>query len=127
MAQRTTTVASAREAEEVAALDQVAETLEENARDERRLARHVRQLRNGRAAGRSWHKLLDRDGVSRLLDVPSRIVRRATEVSAQLRRRLASGLRAEGATLPAIAQRFGVTHQRISTLLRNGDRRPRSR
>ena len=51
----------------------------------------------------------------------ARILRRATEASGQLRRRVAAGLRAEGATLPAIARWFGVSHQRISTLLRNGD------
>lgn len=123
MAQRSTTLPPVHE-EELDALDSLAEAVEENARDERILARRIRQVRAGRAAGRSWHSLLDRDRGSALLEVPTRVMRRATEISGLLRRRLTTGLRAEGATIPAIADRFGVTHQRISALLRNGERPP---
>lgn len=123
MAQGPTTLTSDGEAE-LAALDGLAETVEENARDERVLARRIRQLRAGRAAGRSWHTLLAGDRGSRLLELPTRILRRATEASVAIRRLLAAGLRGEGATIPTIARRFGVTHQRVSALLRNGHRRP---
>jgi hypothetical protein len=121
VAQRSTTLPSGREGE-LEILDGLAETVEKNARDERLLARQLRQLRAGRAAGRSWHTLLDGERGARLLELPTQILRRATEVSVVVRRRLAAGLRSEGATVPAIARRFGVTHQRISALLRNGDR-----
>jgi DNA invertase Pin-like site-specific DNA recombinase len=127
--QSTTLRSGEQEEDELAALEGLAETVEENAREERLLARRIRQLRAGRAAGRSWHSLLDREGPPPVLELSSRILRRATDASVVLRRRLAAGLRAEGGTLPAIARRFGVTHQRISTLLRNGtsngDRPPR--
>lgn len=123
MAQPTMTLPPGRE-EELNALDSLADEAEENAREERVLARRIRQLRTGRAAGRSWHTLLDRELGTALLAMPTRILRRATDVSGLLRRRLAAGLRAEGATIPAIARRFGVTHQRISTLLRNNHRPP---
>lgn len=123
MAQPSTTPPAARE-EELDALEGLAEVVEENAREERVLARRIRQLRTGRATGRSWHTLLDRELGTALLAMPTRILRRATEISGLLRRRLAAGLRAEGATIPAIAHRFGVTHQRISALLRSGPRSP---
>lgn len=117
--QRSSTLPSGRE-EELAALDGLATRIEENARDDRQLARRIRQLRADRAAGRSWHTLLGRESQPRLLDLSARVLRRATETSVMVRRLLASGLRGEGATVPAIAEKFGVSHQRISAVLRNG-------
>lgn len=105
---------------ELRALDGLAKTIEDNVRDERLLVEAVRQLRAERAAGHSWHDLLGHRARPRVLELSARILGRATEVSATLRRRLARGLRAEGATLPAIGERFGVSHQRISTILREG-------
>jgi hypothetical protein len=106
--------------EELSALDDLAGTIEDNARDDRQLARHLRQLRAARAAGREWHTLVDRGRHVPLLELSSQVLRRAREASVTVRRRLAVGLRAEGATIPAIAEKFGVSHQRVSTLLRNG-------
>jgi len=103
--------------EELDQLDQLAGRFEDEARSVRHLAGRLRQLRAGRARGRSWEELVDgrRPGV---LDLVDQAVRRLTESSAALRRVLVRGLRAEGATMPAIAQVLGVSHQRVSVLLR---------
>lgn len=105
---------------ELVALDGLAAAIEDNVRDERRLARRIRQLRADRAKGQSWHDLLGHKTHPPVLELSTRILGRVTAVSAALRRRLARGLRAEGATIPAIGETFSVSHQRVSTLLRDG-------
>ena len=109
---------------ELAALDGLADTVEENARDERRLARRIRRLRTGRSEGRSWHELLAGDRTPGVLGLASRVVSRLTEASGNLRRVVAHGLRVEGATIAAIAALFGVSHQRVSALLRRRTHEP---
>lgn len=106
---------------ELRALDGLAATIEDNVRDERVLVDEIRHMRAERASGRSWHDLLGHQARPTALAMSARILGRATEISATLRRRLARGLRAEGATIPAIGETFGVSHQRVSTLLRDGD------
>jgi hypothetical protein len=109
---------------ELAALDDLVTAVEQNARDERMLARRIGQLRNGRAEGRSWHDVLDREKRPGALELSAKALGRLTESSGRLRRALARGLRAEGASIPAIAALFGVSHQRVSALLRRGGHRP---
>lgn len=118
MAETTTTAASAGDAE-LRRLDELAHRFDDGARDIRLLARRVRRLREGRAGGRSWHSLAGGalPGVLHLVD---RVVRRISGDGGSLRRVLVGGLRREGATVPGIARLLGVSHQRISVLLRPG-------
>jgi hypothetical protein len=109
---------------ELAALDSLAEIADENARDDRRLARGIRQLRAGRAKGRSWRDLLAGDRRPGVLVLVSRMLGRLTDASGRLRRVLAHGLHLEGATIAAIATLFGVSHQRVSALLHRHDQQP---
>lgn len=108
--------------EELDRLDHLARRFEDDARDVRSLARGIRRLRAGRADGRSWHEMVDthRPVALQLVD---RAVRRVAEGSAALRRLLVRGLRSEGATTPGIAHLLGVSHQRVSVLLRDGKER----
>ena len=117
------TAVDGREAE-LAALDDLAATVDANARDQRRLATLIRRLRTGRAAGGSWYDLLTRQPRPGVLGLTAQILRRVGDVSGTLRRHLAQGLRAEGVTIPAIAALFGVSHQRVSALLRRGSDNP---
>lgn len=48
----------------------------------------------------------------------SRMLQRSMESSARVRRSFVRVMRADGATIPSIARTFGVTHQRISNILR---------
>jgi Homeodomain-like domain len=114
----TVTPAAQNHDEVLVALDDLAGIVEDNARDERLLARRINRLQKGRAQGHSWHALLASESRPGTLELAARVLRRLTETSGRLRRALVKGLRAEGATIPAIAKTFGVSHQRVSSLLR---------
>ena len=105
--------------DELEMLDDLAGVIEENAREERLLARRMRRLRAERASGRSWHALLSEESTPAALRLAATVVGRITEAGAHFRRSVARGLRLEGATIPAIAASFGVSHQRVSVLLRD--------
>lgn len=102
----------------LAPLDDLAAALDDNARDQRLLARRIRDLRAGAARGKRWTDLLDAEPRPGALQLTSMILARWNEGSASLRRGLVRALRAEGATIAAIAEHFGVSHQRVSNLLR---------
>ena len=106
----------------LAAVEGLADAVEENAEDERLLARRLREIREGRAEGRTWLDLLGPDDRPSVLGLTGRIIGRLTDASGTLRRALARGLRLEGVTIATIAGLFGVSHQRISALLRREDR-----
>lgn len=103
----------------VQAIDRLTDVIEENARDERVLARRLRRLRDGRVAGRPWRRLLDSEPDPGALMVVGRMLARMSGASGGLRRSLARAVRSEGETVSEIARRFGVTHQRVSTILRS--------
>lgn len=108
--------------EVLTSLDDLARTVDDNARDQRRLAGRIRRLRDARAEGGSWHDVLAQEPSPGTLQLTTGMLARLTRASGRLRRALARGLRAEGATIPAIAERFGVSHQRVSSLLRGSPR-----
>ncbi|MDQ1394694.1 MAG: hypothetical protein QOF30_3671 [Acidimicrobiaceae bacterium] len=105
----------------LAQLDDLAASIDDNVRDERLLARRIRRLRARRAKGQSWEEVLSDEPHPNSLELASTVLNRLTQASSALRRLLARGLRAQGASLAAIAERFGVSHQRVSTLLRRTD------
>ncbi|MEA2715707.1 MAG: hypothetical protein QOI99_24, partial [Actinomycetota bacterium] len=108
----------------LAALDGMTAAVQENIKDERVLVRRLGRLRDGRARGATWQDLLTRETRPGALGLATQILRRLTGAAGRFRRALAAGLRAEGATIPAIATLFGVSHQRVSALLRRRDRHP---
>jgi hypothetical protein len=124
MAETVVTDGSAGPDAELATLDGLTAAVRQNVKEERLLVRRLDRLRAGRAEGRSWRELLGGERRPGTLDLSVGILRRITEASGTLRRSLVQGLRAEGATIPAIAAAFGVSHQRVSALLRHSDRRP---
>ena len=102
----------------LAALEQMDQRIELNVRDERTLQRRIRRLREARQQGQSWRTILDEEPEPGALHLVGLLLGRLSESSGVLRRSLARALRSEGETVPAIARRFGVTHQRVSSLLR---------
>jgi transposase len=52
------------------------------------------------------------------MQVVSRMLAGLAKASGTLRKELVDALRREGVSIPAIAKLFGVTHQRISNLVR---------
>ena len=91
-------------------------------------------MRLAREQGREWKAILGDEDEPGTVQLVSTILRRQSEASGYLRRSLVVALRAEGQSIPSIAHLFGVTHQRVSNLLRrvaqgnaNGRDRPRVR
>jgi len=106
----------------LAALDQLAEALEENARDQEILLERIGELHRARASGMSWEDILSKEEKLGTMQLLSRMLARLSAASGTLRKEMVDGLRDEGVSVPTIARLFGVTHQRVSNLLRRSGR-----
>jgi hypothetical protein len=107
------------EADEVLkALTELETVLRENAEHERVLFQRIAALRLARESGQEWRTILSDEDEPGTVQVVSTVLRRQSEASGYLRRSLVVALRAEGQSIPSIANLFGVTHQRVSNLLR---------
>jgi hypothetical protein len=104
--------------EVLSALDELESVLRENAESERLLAKRIAEVRLSRQNGREWKAILGDEDEPGTVQLVSTILRRQSEASGYLRRSLVVALRAEGQSIPSIAHLFGVTHQRVSNLLR---------
>ena len=102
----------------LAALDAMVEALEELAEDHRRLVDKIEGLRTARRKGLAWQDILTEEEAPGSMQVVSRMLACLSKASGTLRKELVEELREEGASIPAIARLFGVTHQRVSNLLR---------
>jgi hypothetical protein len=100
------------------ALGELEVVLRENAEHERMLAQRIGDLRQARESGKEWRAILSDEGEPGTVQLVSTVLRRQSEASGYLRRSLVVALRAEGQSIPSIAHLFGVTHQRVSNLLR---------
>jgi antitoxin component HigA of HigAB toxin-antitoxin module len=100
------------------ALDELEAALHENAENERLLAKRIADVRQARESGQEWKAILGDEDDPGTVQLVSAILRRQSEASGYLRRSLVVALRAEGQSIPSIAHLFGVTHQRVSNLLR---------
>ncbi len=100
------------------ALDELESVLRENAESERLLSQRIAEVRLARQNGREWKAILGDEDEPGTVQLVSTILRRQSEASGYLRRSLVVALRAEGQSIPSIAHLFGVTHQRVSNLLR---------
>jgi len=105
------------------ALEEVAAAADEVAADQRQVARRARAMLRQRERGWSWASILDREPMPRLLELLRRSGRRLSGATARLGRTLAIGLGEEGESRRQVARRLGVTHQRVSAMLK-GERRP---
>ena len=100
------------------AFDRLAEVLEENARDYGRMANRIRELHEARASGMSWADILSKEEGMGTMQLLSQMLGRLSAASGTLRKEMVYELRDEGVSVPTIARLFGVTHQRVSNLLR---------
>jgi transposase-like protein len=102
----------------VPAIDALAGALREMAEDSRILEERLVELRRARAGGRPWREILSEEDPPGTMQVVSRMLATLAKASGTLRKELVDSLRREGVSIPAIARMFGVTHQRVSNLLR---------
>ena len=100
------------------ALDALSDALEAMAGEQRKLVERIEQLRRSRQSGLAWHDILSREGDPGSMQMISQMLARLSKASGTLRKELVDSLREEGTSIPAIARLFGVTHQRVSNLLR---------
>jgi transposase-like protein len=100
-----------------AALDEVAEAADATADEQRQVAATSRRLRNERQRGASWREITVDGRARTLLGLIGMSARRLTTVGKRLRRALAVALTSEGLSTRQIGARFGVSHQRVSSLL----------
>jgi hypothetical protein len=102
----------------LAALDELSVALDGLRRDQRALAQRVDGLRDARRSGASWQDILSKEEPPGSMQLVSQMLARLSKASGTVRKELVDALRSEGASIPAIARLFGVTHQRVSNLLR---------
>ncbi|HVX19901.1 MAG TPA: hypothetical protein VHB02_00980 [Acidimicrobiales bacterium] len=100
------------------ALDALSAALAELTREQRDLTDRIDRLRRSRQSGMAWQQILSDDDPPGTMQVVSQMLARMSKASGTLRKDLVDSLRAEGTSIPAIARMFGVTHQRVSNLLR---------
>jgi hypothetical protein len=102
----------------VEAVQAFSSAIRELAEDSRRLEERLGALQRGRAAGRSWKDILADEEPPGTMQLVSKMLGTLAKASGTLRKELVESLRREGVSIPAIARLFGVTHQRVSNLLR---------
>jgi hypothetical protein len=103
------------------ALRDLEDALDANARRMARIRRRIAEIRRQRSAGRSYREIVE----TTKGDLSVRLITETTEaleeVGARVRRTEALALHREGMTMEEIAEKFGVTRQRISALLRDAE------
>lgn len=99
-------------------LEEAADTLDQAASDARTEAGRLRHLRRQRARGRPWREVLG-GGVARgLLEELALTAGQISGVGGRLRRAIVQALLGEGQRVKQIAESLGVSHQRVSRVLR---------
>lgn len=100
------------------ALEGLSQALEEMSSDQRLLQQRLKELQRQRSEGRAWRDILGEEDGPGTMQIVSRMLACLAKASGTLRKELVDTLRREGVSIPAIAKLFGVTHQRVSNLLR---------
>lgn len=104
-------------AQAAAVMDEVAATADAVAADQLRLAESARAMARRWRDGRSWSDLSERGAVR---EIVSGLMSGASAVSvavARLRESLFKALVAEDWTIRRVGRHFGVSHQRVSSML----------
>lgn len=100
------------------ALEALKGALDEMSHDRELLQRRLEELHRKRSEGKAWRDILSEEEPPGTMQVVSRMLACLAKASGTLRKELVDSLRREGVSIPAIAKLFGVTHQRVSNLLR---------
>ncbi len=106
------------------ALDRLEQALEKNASNTRVVIERIHELRKFRSDGMSWHAALEGESGPGTIRLMSEMLKCLSTASGELRQLFVVVLRSEGQTIPYIAKLFGVTHQRISNIIRQARNQP---
>lgn len=102
-------------------LEAIAERIDAAAAQEHAAAATVRELAAERRKGRSWMHLAERGALRAALERIGNGVRVLRGGAARIRRTAARGMAAEGASTRRIGALFGVSHQRVSSIMARQD------
>ena len=107
------------------ALADLDDVLDENARRTKLMKKRIAQIRRDREAGRSYREIVDGGRSPLVVQLLTESGQALSETGARVRRTEARALHEEGMTMDQIAEKFGVTRQRVSGLLREARSDPR--
>jgi CRP-like cAMP-binding protein len=103
-------------------LDALVQVLDDGASLAHATLTRAHELREWRLEGRSYTEILAAEPRPLVVEMISDYLSRVGTAGSRFRHSQARALRAEGMTTQAIADLFGVTRQRISAILNDGDR-----
>lgn len=103
------------------ALTALEDILEDHGKRSRLIKKRIAQIRRGRARGVSYTDLVSNNENPLIVQLLTESSIALDTGGADVRRAEARALYAEGLTMEQIAERFGVTRQRVSTLLRRAN------
>ena len=106
------------EDEFLTALTTLEDVLADNGRRASLIKKRIARLRRLRSKGASYTELVSGDDSPLIVQLLTESSKALDTSGAVVRRAEAHALHAEGMTMDQIADRFGVTRQRVSTLLR---------
>jgi DNA-directed RNA polymerase specialized sigma24 family protein len=100
------------------ALDGLEAALEENSRRSKAMKRRIAQVRRLRSRGTTWSDIVSAETPPLIVQLVTDSSRALDEHGGRVRRTEVLALYDEGMTMEKIAEKFGVTRQRVSSLLR---------
>jgi DNA-directed RNA polymerase specialized sigma24 family protein len=100
------------------ALDGLETALAENQERAKAMKRRIAQIRRQRANGGTWSSIVSAEQPPLVVQLVSESSRALDEHGSRVRRTEVLALHDEGMTMEQIAAKFGVTRQRVSSLLR---------
>ena len=112
---------SMREDEFLEALTALEEILEDHRRRSGLIKKRIAQIRRGRANGASYTEIVSNNNRPLIVQLLTESSIALDIGGSDVRRAEARALYAEGLTMEQIAERFGVTRQRVSALLRKAN------
>ncbi len=89
------------------------------------MKRRIAQIARERSDGRSYRDIVEREKTPLIVRLLTESRRTLDDAGARVRRTEALALHDEGMTMEQIAEKFGVTRQRVSLLLRDARSDPR--
>jgi len=106
------------------ALDEFAKEADAVADEQQQIARDARRLHQEHENGRSMSELLGDGDAGRMLQMMRSSGRRLATATGNLMRALARELSKEGLSHRKIGRLLGVTHQRVTTILKSRPSQP---